>query len=133
MNVREGHLVVRERVLFFFMYNYENWLKKIENDTFDICDRLKSIDEGYFVVFNTKRDRYEVHNSFQRETFCFVVPYKQLDSRTVDFCLKTRRQNAMQFFKEIDEHNQALEKLLLDEQEQILTERKERFKKENKL
>ena len=39
----------------------------------------------------------------------------------------------MQIFKEIDEHNQALEKLLLDEQEQILTERKERFKKENKL
>lgn len=111
----------------------KHWLKKIENDTFDICDRLKSIDEGYFVVFNTKRDRYEVHNSFQRETFCFVVPYKQLDSRTIDFCLKTRRQNAAQIFEEIDKHNQDMEKRLLDGQTQVWKERKERFEKENKL
>ena len=32
---------------------------RIENDLFEIAKRLKTIDSGYIVVFNTKKHRYE--------------------------------------------------------------------------
>jgi len=111
----------------------KHWLKRIYSDPFDICDRLKSIDQGYYVVFNTKRDRYEVHNAFQADTFCFVVPFGQLDSRTVDYCLKTRRQNADKIFEEMDKHNAMLEKAQAEEAKECAQERLERLKKEYNL
>lgn len=108
----------------------KHWLKRIYNDPCDVCDRLKSIDEGYFVLFNTKRNRYEVHNAFQADTFCFVVPFGQLDSRTVDYCLKTRRQNADKIFAEMERHNASVEKALQDKAKEESKERLERIKKE---
>lgn len=110
----------------------KHWLKRIYSDPFDICDRLKSINEGYFVVFNTKRNRYEVHNFFQADTFCFVVPYSQLDSRTVDYCLKTQRKNADAIFAEVDKVNAELQKESEKTRREETAEKLERFKKEYK-
>ena len=104
----------------------KHWLKRIYSDPFDICDRLKSIDEGYYVVYNVKRDKYEVHNFFYADTFCFVVPYKSLDSRTIDYCLKTRRQNAKKIFDEIDEQNAKLE---AEEKKKLMESSEERIKR----
>ncbi len=91
------------------MKKTKHWLKRIFGDPFDICDRLKSVDDGYFVVFNTKRNRYEVHNFKNVDTFCFVVPYDKLDSRTVDYCLKTRVQNIEALMAEIDAENARIQ------------------------
>lgn len=91
-------------------------LIEIRGDVFDVSDRLKSIDDGYFVVYDKRSARYEVHNTGQgKDTFCFVVPYKNLDSRTVDYCLKTRRQNADKIFAEADLHNAKVEAALARE------------------
>ena len=82
---------------------------KINNDVFDICDRLKEIDYNYFIVYNTKKNRFEVHNSAQKQTFCLVVPFNKLDARLVGYTRKTRRENAEKIIKEIEENNKKLE------------------------
>ena len=85
-------------------------LINIKNDVHDISNRLKEIDHSYFVVFNTQKNRFEVHSTSQTKTFCVAVPHKFLDKRTVDLVLQTRRENFDKILKEIDEHNESLER-----------------------
>lgn len=81
----------------------------IENDLFGIAARLKSIDDGYFVVYDKRRHAFEVHNSRQRgNTFSLSVPYPSLDVRTVDLVLKTRVENSEKLFREMEEENRRL-------------------------
>ncbi|HHW89402.1 MAG TPA: hypothetical protein GX745_00655 [Clostridiales bacterium] len=74
---------------------------KIDNDLYDIANRLKSIDSGYFVVYDTSRQKYEVHNSDNiGNTYCLTVPYERLDARTVDLVNKTRRERFDKIFED---------------------------------
>ena len=34
---------------------------KIESDIFEISKRVKDIDENYYIVFDTKKNKYELH------------------------------------------------------------------------
>ncbi|MBO5772489.1 MAG: hypothetical protein J6R37_01645 [Clostridia bacterium] len=79
-------------------------------DLFDIGWALKQIDEDYFLVFDTKTCKYEVHNKRQKPTLCFVVPYDCLDWRTVLFTRQTQVKNAQKLFEEMDKNNLELEK-----------------------
>lgn len=85
-------------------------LIKIYEDVFDITTRLKEIDNDYFVVFNTEKNKYEVHNKSQKNTYCLSVPFSGLDSRTIDLTLKTRRENIDKLLKEIEQNNEKIEK-----------------------
>ena len=84
-------------------------LIKIYEDVFDITKRLKEIDRNYFVVFNTKKQKFEVHNKSQKNTYCLSVPYNTLDIRTIFLTLKSRRENIDKILEEIDVNNQKLE------------------------
>ncbi|MDE7394534.1 MAG: hypothetical protein K2M95_00220 [Clostridiales bacterium] len=96
---------------------------RIENDLFGIANRLRSIDEGYFVVFNTKRGSFEVHNDRQRgSTFSLSIPYPSLDVRTVHLVQRTRAENAKRLFAEMEEANAAL----LKKEREAATKRAER-------
>ena len=82
---------------------------RIENDLFGIVARLRSIDEGYFVVYNTRKHAFEVHNDRQRGgTFSLSVPYPSLDVRTVHLVQRTRAENAERLLREMEEENAAL-------------------------
>ncbi len=85
-------------------------LIKILEDVHDITSRLKEIDSNYFVVYNTCRKCFEIHNSSQKNTFCLVVPYGVLDSRSIDLTLKTRRELLEKILAEIDATNEKIEK-----------------------
>ncbi len=81
----------------------------IHSDLFDITGRLKAIDDGYFVVYNTKVGKFEVHNRKQREnTYALTVPYPCLDVRTVRHVRRTRAENAARLFAEIEAQNEAV-------------------------
>lgn len=83
----------------------------IENDLFGIAERLKSIDPTYFVAYSYKKCRYEVHSRSQRGgTLCVVVPYGELDERTVRLVLKTRSERKEKLLAETEAHNARLEK-----------------------
>jgi len=84
-------------------------LIKILQDTHDIVSRLREIDCNYFVVYNSERQCFEVHNFGQKNTYCLTVPYAQLDCRTITLTLKSRREFLEKILAEIDASNERLE------------------------
>ena len=89
---------------------------KINQDVFNISDRIKEIDSDYFIVYNTKLKKYEVHNSSQNmNSYCLTCPYNSLDKRLLDYTQKTRIVNFDKIIKEIDENNLKIEKEVEDE------------------
>ena len=84
-------------------------LKLITDDLFDIADRLKSVKKSYVLYYNVEKRRYEVHDG-EKRTLEFIVPYDELDARTVEYALYTRVENAKQVFAEIEAHNKRLKK-----------------------
>lgn len=81
----------------------------IDSDTFYISQRLKEIDETYFLVYNFTKQKFEVHSSAQKDTYCLTVPYKVLDERTIDYVQKTNSANLDRLIKEMDEENEKLQ------------------------
>lgn len=77
-------------------------MKKICHDLFNICGRIKEIDKDYTIFRNLEKDRFEVH---WRGKFAFVIPFDSLDVRTLTYTKKTRRENADEIEREIDEGN----------------------------
>ncbi len=66
-------------------------LRAVTDDLYFIASRLKEIDPTYYVVYNLDKSRYEVHSDEQRgNSLCFVVPYGELDARTLDYAARTR-------------------------------------------
>ena len=85
-------------------------LIKIQHDTFNISQRIKEIDEGYFIVYNTSCGRFEIHNSKQHScTFCLTVD-GELNSKVVEKVRKTRVQNVKKLLEEMEQNNLMLEK-----------------------
>ncbi|MBQ9716071.1 MAG: hypothetical protein IJV77_06660 [Clostridia bacterium] len=95
----------------------------IKNDVFDIAQRIKEIDNDYFVVYDKKLCRFEVHNKRQKpDTLCLVLPYDTLDCRAIEKVLSTRVQYIANKLDEIDKHNEKLQK---DSQRQMVQQRLE--------
>ena len=82
---------------------------EITNDLFDIANRLRSVNENYRLYYNTHKSRYEVRNS-ATDTLEFVVPYGELDARTVEYARYTGVQNAKALLAEIERNNAKVEK-----------------------
>lgn len=82
---------------------------KIENDVFEITKRIREIDEGYYIVFDTDKGEYELHNSMQPFSYCLTVPYADLDSRLIDLILYTNISNIDNIIKDIDNNNAEIE------------------------
>ena len=80
---------------------------EITRDLFCITQRLKQINPAYRVFWNNRAARFEVHtsNNPNAHTFGFIVPYERLDSRTLDYAQRTRKQNADALEAEINAHN----------------------------
>jgi hypothetical protein len=79
----------------------------------DLTRSLRQIDKGYFLVKKNLTGKLEVHNRDNTgpRTFCFVVPYPLLDSRTVDYCRMTYvPHRGREVIEEKNRHNEAIEK-----------------------
>ncbi len=88
----------------------------LESEPFYITERLKEIDEGYFVVFNLSKNAFEVHNSAQKgPSYAFTVPFDVLDERTITLARKTKSQNAAKLIEEIDKENENKKRHLLSQ------------------
>lgn len=84
-------------------------LIKIENDCYFICQRIKEVDPSYEIYFNLDNSCYEVHSSEQvKNSYCFKVPFSQIDDRTIEFAYKTKVANIDEIIAEIDRENQLL-------------------------
>lgn len=83
----------------------------MKSNVFKIPERLKEIDRSYFVIYDSARDRYEIHSNDNKDgsTLCLVVPFNELDSRTVDYVNRTRVVNSKKLYEEMKRHNERLE------------------------
>ena len=66
------------------------WLQLIEGSVCRIPERLKEIDNGIFVVRNTKKGIFEAHclNNYG-DTYAFTIPFDELDTRAIEFYYRT--------------------------------------------
>ena len=85
------------------------YLKLITDDLYDVACRLKSVNENYVVYYNVEKERFEVHDG-KKKCLEFVVPYDELDARTVEYARYSRVENAKQILEEIEEYNRRMEK-----------------------
>ena len=76
----------------------------------DIPARLKEMDEGYFVMLNRKTQRFEVwHRGDGEGMLECVLPYGELDERTVRHVREHRMERMAELMREIEEHNARIE------------------------
>ena len=83
---------------------------RICEDVYDISKRIKYIDDGYYVVYNTSKQVFEIHNSKQiGSTFCLTLPFNELDERCLKHVLKTQSSNIDEIIKKIENDNNLRE------------------------
>ncbi len=109
----EGGDRVRRRKLDQIHGRIKPYLIPIEHSLYDIPKRLEEIDSDLFVCLNTKTQRFEVHSLGNKgTTFCFSVPYDELDVRTIEVFrrsnLKTR--SIKEIIWEMDRENELRER-----------------------
>lgn len=88
-------------------------LKLIETNVVKIPERLEQYDSNLFLVFNAKKQQYEVHSLANRgSTYCITVPYEDLDYRTIELFAKgnIRTRGIKAIIREMDMHNETIEK-----------------------
>jgi len=83
--------------------------QEIKSDLFNIVKRIKGINPKYFVLYNHKKKKYEVHFKRSKSTYELTIPFDTLDSRAVNFVMKTRMENQKKLLKEIEESNKKLQ------------------------
>lgn len=83
----------------------------IDTDNLFISERLKQIDESYFILYNLNNKKFEIHSSMQsNNTYCLTIPFDRLDERTLCYARKTRAENLDRLMEEMDKQNEMLER-----------------------
>lgn len=86
-------------------------MKLVKHDTCDISNRIKQIEDGYFILQDCVNGKYEVHSTYNiGNTYCFAVPYNVLDARTLDYCRETRAESNV--LLRIKQNNEKIEQSL---------------------
>lgn len=82
----------------------------VSSDVYDISRRITAIDKDYFILWNKRHQRYEIHHKGYPEfTFCLVVPFPELDERTLRLVWDTRAEKAKEIFAAMEKNNNHLE------------------------
>lgn len=83
---------------------------KIMHDVYNISKRIRLIDKGYYIVYNTSTHRFEVHNSSQLgSSYCLTLPYLELDERTLKYVHQTKSENIEKILETIENENKLME------------------------
>lgn len=92
---------------------------KIESDVFNIVERIREIDDRYYIVFNLNTKKYEVHKNGLKSSYCLTIPYSQLDKRTIKLIHDTHVRNSDKIIKSMEENNEKLQVKAVDEAKEI--------------
>ena len=83
---------------------------RILHDVYNIANRVKYIDRDYYVVFDTSKQQFEIHNSSQKgSSYCLTVPHDQIDERVLQLVRKTQSANIDEILEQIENDNKILE------------------------
>jgi len=89
------------------------YLKLVETNAYSIPERLQEYDHNLFVVFNTNRQKFEIHTLANKDnqTFGFMYPYDELDARALRLVRQFDvRLRGRAIERELDENNERLKK-----------------------
>lgn len=81
----------------------------ITDSVHNIPNRVRSINDDYRIYYNKPLARYELHSVGMRQGLQMVLPFGQLDKRTVDYINNTRIEKQLQKIKAMDEYNAELQ------------------------
>lgn len=83
---------------------------KILHDVYNISKRMKCIDRGYYVVYDTSKQHFEIHNENQMgSSYCMTIPFEQLDERVIKLVRKNQSANIDEILEQIENDNKLLE------------------------
>ena len=83
---------------------------KIRHDVYEISKRIKDIDRYYFIVYDTSKSCFEIHNSYQIDsTYCLTLPFEFLDERTLQYVRETSSANIEKILQKIEDENKLAE------------------------
>ena len=86
------------------------WLEPIFDDTHDIANRIREIDETLFIVRNNLGPNYEVHSTAHfPHTYAWTIPWKDLDARVLEKARENSIERSDEAFAAIDAFNQRHE------------------------
>jgi len=87
-------------------------LQSVKNDLFGIARRLMQIRPNYHLLWNNRRQRYEVHMSALADalSLAFIVPFDALDERTLEYAYRTKIENLDELAREFDAENAEIER-----------------------
>ena len=81
-------------------------MEEIFLDTLEVVRKIKSINNNYRVFRNLNKHRFEIYyNQGLNLDLQLVIPYDELDYRTVNLLNKTKKENADILFEEIEKNN----------------------------
>ena len=82
---------------------------KLTYDVYNISKRIKEIDKDYYIVYDTSKNKFEVHNSSQiGGSYCLTLPFTSLDERTLKYVRKTSSANIDCILNQIENDNNIL-------------------------
>lgn len=83
---------------------------QIEHDVYEIANRIKDIDRDYYLIYDTSKQKFEVHNKAQLgSSYCLTIPYNELDERTLLYVRKTQSANIEEILHNLENDNNILE------------------------
>lgn len=82
-------------------------LIQISHDVYNISKRIKKIDRSYYIVFNTLKEKFEIHCSNQiGSSYCLTLPYDELDERALKYVRSTQIANIGEIIEKLEYDNQ---------------------------
>ena len=76
-------------------------------DPLDVHLRLRDFVKSWRLFYNRRKDRFEVHDIESNEwhSLVSVLPFQEIDQRTIDYLAKHRRRHFGKIMQEIEENN----------------------------
>lgn len=81
----------------------------VTSDVYNISERIKAVDERFFVMLNRQTQRFEVHVKGQpATTFGCELPFDTLDARALEYVRKYSAARTQNLARDIAAHNDRL-------------------------
>lgn len=81
----------------------------VQSDVYNISERIKAVDERFFIMFNRQTQKFEVHVKGQpATTYGCELPFDTLDARALEYVRKYSAARNRELAREIVEHNDRL-------------------------
>lgn len=86
---------------------YDAYRVPVLTNVYGIPERLRELDDGYFVMMSRATGRFEVHHNGMGDAHSYqlTVPYSELDARTVEYVRRTHVEHINEIMQEAARQN----------------------------